>query len=120
MDGDTRRALTALARRIFEAEASVRTVAKAILSIAAPPRTTTVDISTLAVGSTTKTATWVVPVGGDYRVFVQPVVAAARVGTISAGIVPGTKTATSVDLTVVNSGPSTLLAGSLDVVIHPD
>lgn len=84
------------------------------------PRTTTVDISGLLANSTaTKTATWVVPVSGDYRVMLQPVIAAARLGTVFVGIVAGTKTSTSVDISVVNASASTLVAGSLDVVIHP-
>jgi hypothetical protein len=84
------------------------------------PRTAIVDISGLLANSTTpKTATWVVPVAGDYRVVIQPVIAAARLGTIFATIVAGTKTPTSVDISVVNSAGTTLAAGVLDVVIHP-
>lgn len=83
------------------------------------PRTAIVDLTALAVGTTTKTATWSVPVSGDYRVVIQPVIASARLGTIFATIVAGTKGATSVDIAVVNSGPSTMAAGILDVVIHP-
>ncbi len=84
------------------------------------PRTTTVDISGILANSTTpKTATWQAPVPGDYRVVIQPVIAAARLGTVFATIVAGSKTATSVDLSVVNGAASTLVAGSLDVVIHP-
>lgn len=95
---------------------------QAILDVATShiPRTSIVDISGLTANSTTtKTATWVVPVSGDYRVVIQPVIAAARLGTVFATIVAGSKTATSVDLSVLNSAGSTLLAGVLDVVIHP-
>jgi hypothetical protein len=84
------------------------------------PRTATVDISgVLANSTTTKTATWTVPIGSDYRVAIQPVIAAARLGTVFVGIVAGSKTATSVDISVVNAAGSTLVSGSLDVVIHP-
>lgn len=92
------------------------------------PRKTTVAISNLLVGAgnaQTLVASWFVPVNGDYRVVLQVVVAAARVGTIHASIVPApvdpdSKTPTSVNITVVNLGAATLAAGSIDVVIHPD
>lgn len=94
----------------------------AVLDIATQhiPRTAIVDISGILANSTTaKTATWAVPVSGDYRVVIQPVIAAARLGTVFATIVAGSKTPTSVDISVVNAAGTTLAAGVLDVVIHP-
>jgi hypothetical protein len=87
------------------------------------PRRTTVDIGGVAAGAAnaaTVAAAWMVPISSDYRVLLQPVVAPARIGTIFASIVPGSKTATGVSVTVVNLGPSTLVAGSLDVIAFPD
>lgn len=112
----------AVLRRMINA---VRADLTRLSAIALPniPRKTTVPIANLVNGAAnaqTVQAVWAVPVSGDYRVIIQTVVAAARVGTIHASIVAGTKTATTVDITVANLGPSTLLAGSLDVVIHPD
>ncbi len=120
MDTDTRRAIHVLRRRLYQAEADARFDA-ALLDIATShiPRTAIVDLTALAVGTTTKTATWSVPVAGDYRVVIQPVIAAARLGTIFATIAAGTKGATSVDIAILNSSASPLAAGVLDVVIHP-
>jgi hypothetical protein len=121
VDSEIRRAVRSLKRRSYLARAVGRD-AGALLEIATShiPRTAIVDISGLLANSTTpKTATWVVPVSGDYRVVIQPVIAAARLGTIFATIVAGTKTPTSVDISVVNSAGTTLAAGVLDVVIHP-
>jgi hypothetical protein len=117
---DLSRALGRLTRRVTRAEIDARAVpAPLALALANIPRTTTVDLSALAVGTTTKTASWTVPVAGDYRVVLQPVIASARLGTIFAGIVAGTKTPVSVDVAVVNSSASVMALGSLDVVIHP-
>jgi hypothetical protein len=121
VDLPTIRALTALRNQIN----AVRTDLAKLSAVALPniPRKTTVPISNLVNGAAnaqTLQAMWTVPVSGDYRVILQTVVAAARVGTIHASIVAGTKTPTTVDITVVNLGASSLVLGSLDVVIHPD
>ncbi len=95
---------------------------QALLDIATQhiPRTTVVDLAGLpASATTTKTATWSVPVSGDYRVVIQPFIAPARLGTIFATVVTNTKGATSVDIAVMNTSGSILAAGVLDVVIHP-
>lgn len=121
MDLPTIRAFSALRGKVNAVRASLATLSALVLPNI--PRKTQVSISNLVNGAgnaQTVQATWTVPVAGDYRVVIQPVVAAARVGTIFASIVPGTKTGTSVDVTAVNLGPSTLLLGSLDVVIYPD
>lgn len=121
MDISVTRALTAL--RSLVTRALKVTDAKATLAIQHIPRCTQVDIGGLvngAANAATVTASWTVPIAGDYRIVMSPVVAAARVGTIFAGVVPGTKTVTSVDITVVNLGPSTLAAGAVDVIVHPD
>lgn len=84
------------------------------------PRTAIVDLAGLpASATTTKTATWSVPVSGDYRVVIQPFIAPARLGTIFATIVTNTKGVNSVDIAVMNTSASILAAGVLDVVIHP-
>jgi hypothetical protein len=121
VDLPTTRALTALRRLIN----TVRLDLAKLSALALPniPRKTTVPINNLVNGAAnaqTLTASWTIAVSGDYRVIIQTVVAAARVGTIHASIVAGTKNPTSVDITVVNLGASTLVLGSLDVVIHPD
>jgi hypothetical protein len=100
--------------------ALVALVALSDVTTSHTPRTATVDLAGLAANSTTtKTATWSVPVPSDYRVVIQPVIAAARLGTIFATIAAGTKGATTVDILVVNASGTPLVAGSLDVVIHP-
>lgn len=121
MDSEIRRAVSSLKRRSYQARAVGRDIGL-LLDVATShiPRTAIVDISgILANSTTTKTATWAVPVSGDYRVVIQPVIAAARLGTILATIAAGTKTPTSVDISVVNTAGTTLVAGVLDVVIHP-
>lgn len=136
MDLETSRAIAALRKVVSAARPDVAKI-KPILTdlatlnaLALPniPRKAQVPVSNLLVGAVnaqTLQATWTVPVSGDYRVVLQAVVAAARVGTIHASIVPVpvdplSKTPTSVNITVVNLGASTLVAGSIDVVIHPD
>lgn len=85
------------------------------------PRRTTVDISGLAAATTTPyIATWNAQVPGNYRVLIQPVIADARLGTIFATVDPATKTPNSVSISVRNTAAQALVAGSLDVVIHPD
>ena len=126
MDLAVTRALSALRKLINTIRADLAKLSA--LALPNIPRKTQVPISNLVNGAAnaqTVQAVWTVPVAGDYRVIIQPVVAAARVGTIFAAIVPAlvdpnAKTPTSVNITVVNLGPSTLVAGSLDVVIHPD
>lgn len=121
MDLATTRALSGLRKLINTIRADLAKLSA--LALPNIPRKTQVPISNLVNGAAnaqTVQAVWTVPVVGDYRVVLQVAVAAARVGTVHASIVPGTKTETTVDITVVNLGPSTLVAGSLDVVVHPD
>lgn len=119
MDLPTSRALTAH-RRLIDA---VRTDLAKLAALVLPniPRRTAVDISGLTATTTAPfLAQWSAPILGNYRVVIQPVIADARLGTIFATIDPTSKTSTSVSISVRNTSASTLAAGSLDVVIHPD
>lgn len=122
MDLEIRRAFRVILRKISALADSARTQATSIATIAGlTPRRAQVSFTTLAVNTPqTATASWAVGIAGDYRVSVTPVIATARLGTVFAGVVPGTKTATSVDITIVNLGATTVATAAVDVIAFPD
>lgn len=83
------------------------------------PRHAEFSLTNIAVGTQEQEVSWLVPIAGDYAVFVVPTTGVTAVGLLSTTVKAGTKTPTGCTLIVANRALVSILAASFDVLAFP-
>lgn len=83
------------------------------------PRHDEFSLTDIAVGTQERAVSWLVPITGDYTVYVAPTVGAAAAGFLSGSVKAATKTPTGCTLIIANRSAATIAAAAFDVLAFP-
>lgn len=83
------------------------------------PRHDEFSLTDIAVGTQERAVSWLVPIAGDYTVYVAPTVGAAAAGFVSGSVKASTKTPTGCTLIIANRSSLSVAAAAFDVLAFP-